>query len=152
MSKKVVALFVSLIFLGACNSTQINADERPDQVTQSIEMNSIVFTDHSLNRTKTRNIFGYEYFTKDIRVSVQNKGIRPSDTGLLEVWVLLKNHANYPVQVEGKSMFFDGSQAPVENQSAWKRLDIPANSTGVYQEFTTSRKAAYYQTEFREGR
>ena len=123
----------------------------PDQMAAPVTMNSIVFVDHSLNNTTTTNIFGYEYFTQNIRVSVQRSGIKPSDTGLAEVWVMLKNHSSSAVQLEGRVQFFDQAKSPSENMSAWQRVYVPANSTVVYKELAINRSSSYYQIEFREG-
>ena len=130
-----------------------NGDDRhsPDQMAAPVTMNSIVFVDHSLNNQTTKSIFGFEYFTKNIRVSVQRSGIKPSDTGLPEVWVMLKNHSSSAVQLEGRVQFFDQDKSPSENMSAWQRVYVPANSTVVYKEFAIKRTSSYYQIEFREG-
>lgn len=151
--KTLLVSFASIMLIG-CLSTQKTDKvyQGPDQVVSAIEMNSIVFVDHSLNQVTTKSKLGMDYFTQDLRVSVQNSGIRPSPTGSAEVWVMLKNHTSYAVQIEGRTQFFDQSKAPSEEMSAWQRVYVPAHSTVVYKELAINRGSSYYQVEFREGK
>jgi len=144
--------FIATLCIYGCMSTEPKRTyQGPDQVVAPITMNSIVFVDHSLNQVKTKNIFGMEYFTQDLRVSVQNMGIRSAPAGAAEVWVMLKNHTSYAVQIEGRTQFFDQSKAPSEEMSAWQRVYVPANSSVTYKELAIKRSSSYYQIEFREG-
>ena len=148
-----LSTFLSFLLVGCISNDYKTTSplQGPDQKAASIKMNSIVFIDHSLNKKTTRSILGFEYFTEDIRVSVQRSGIRPSPTGQAEVWVMLKNHSSSAVQVEGRVQFFDQDKAPSEDMTAWQRVYVPAYGTVAYKELAINRGSSYYQIEFREG-
>ena len=150
MKSTLLALSLTAILAG-CGATK-EVYSGPDQVVAPVTMNSIVFTDHSLNRTVTKPILWMDFFTKDVRVTVQKSGVRPSPSGSAEVWVMLKNHTSHPIQIEGRVQFFDKTEAPSEPMSTWQRVYVPEFATVVYKEYATSLGSAYYQVEFREGK
>lgn len=151
MKIKLFLVAVFSIFLIGCQSgprTPLGY-EGPLQRTEAVEMNSVIFVDHELNRTYKGKLFGE---TKQIiKVSVDSQGIRTTDGGTAEVWVLLRNHTDYPVQIEGRTMFFDSGMAPVDAKPLWKRVFIPANSLATYKESTYSGDISYYRVELKEG-
>ena len=75
-----------------------------------------------------------------------------SSTDTLEIWSVMKNHTDHDLQVEGRTMFFDRDEVPLDDQTAWKRMYIPANSFATYREYSISPEAAFYIVEIREGR
>lgn len=87
------------------------------------------------------------------KIAVERQGTRRTDTGTLEVWILLRNRTDYPHQVEGRTQFFDADTVPVEGPSAWKRVMLPPNGTQTYRELSTrAGDVAHYYVEMREGR
>ncbi|MDM8541850.1 hypothetical protein QUF90_12250 [Desulfococcaceae bacterium HSG9] len=87
------------------------------------------------------------------KIFVETTNSRRSPTGTLEVWVILRNRTDYPIQIEARTSFYDATQAPVEQPTAWKRLLLTANSTGHYKEMSaTLTEIGYYHIEVREGR
>ncbi|RUO70980.1 hypothetical protein [Pseudidiomarina salinarum] len=150
---KVLAAVALSAFLAGCNSTQDGyAGAHPVQRTQTNEMNTIVFIDHALNRTDiTRTPFG-DRVRDTVKVTLDRSGMRNTETGQLEVWTTIRNRTDYDLQVEGKAMFFDADQAPLMDESMWRRVYVPANGTAVYREMSLNNRAQYFLVELREGR
>ena len=57
------------------------------------------------------------------------------------MWAVLRNRTDYPLQIEGRSQFFDADQVPIEEPSAWKRVHLPPNAVGTYRESSTKVEA-----------
>jgi len=139
----VPAVLVGL--LAACETVLIH--EEPEQRHAPIKMNEVVFVDHSLNRiiknkwTKAK--------TNIVKVTVESQGMRSTSTGTGEVWAVLRNRTDHPQQLEARTMFFDGGQAPTDVDPTWKRVFIPANSTATYKELSTSFDVAFYRIEIK---
>jgi len=150
MKYLIAILSVSVIAITGCNATGggVRTDE-PLQRSAPLKMNSVIFVDHSLNRTV---IDSFDDKITTVKVSVQRKGVRSTPTGSMEVWAVLRNHTDYPLQVQAKTSFFDSQEAPAENASAWQRVHLQPNSTATYKEAATSTTAAYYVIEVQEGR
>lgn len=150
-SIRTLLFIISFIGLTGCVSTQA-----PPQVIAPVQMNSVIYTDKSLNEVKTLRIFestfDTSFFVHNLKVSVQKQGIKASPTGTAEAWVMLKNHTEQNINIQGRVQYFDQSQAPSEAVSAWQRVFIPANGSGVYKELAINQDSTYYQIEFREGR
>lgn len=152
MYKLSFIVLLALIIAG-CQSTQDGfAGSHPEQRTQELTMNSIWFIDHSLNRTEvTRGLRG-PVARDTVKVTVERSGIRDSDAGNMEVWALLRNRTDYDLQVEGKASFFDAGQAPLSDETMWRRVFLPANGTAMYNEQSIHMDANYFLLELREGR
>ena len=88
------------------------------------------------------------------KVLVQALYARQTETGTLEVKARLLNCTDYPLQVEGRSSFMDGTQFPLEDTSSWNRVFLPPHGLGVYSEKSISsmrQGLSYYLIELREG-
>lgn len=144
----ILFLFVSATFVSADDVKII--DDKIEQRREGLSLNKVIFVDHALNRVELNEKRNTRHET--IKVSLQKAGARRSPTNSLEVWSVLKNHTDYDLQVEGRATFFDSDEVPMNDQTAWKRLYVPANSFGTYREFSISQQAAYFIIELREGR
>lgn len=83
-------------------------------------------------------------------VIVEAMMARRTETNTLQVMTRLVNCTKDDIQVEARSNFMDSDQMPTENASIWKRVFIPALSTGVYTESSIGRdKVATYFVELR---
>jgi hypothetical protein len=86
------------------------------------------------------------------KILVEGTNSRRTATNTLEVWALLRNRTDYPLQIEARASFFDTSQAPLEGPTAWQRVMLPPNANGHYKEFSTRVNIGFYTIEVREGR
>lgn len=127
-------------------------DDNIEQRREELTLNRVIFVDHELNRVVLKEGFFNETKHQTLKVSLQKAGARRSPTDSLEVWSVLKNHTDYNLQVEGRATFFDADEVPLGDQTAWKRMYIPANSFATYREFSMSPMASYFIIELREGR
>lgn len=83
-------------------------------------------------------------------VIVEAMMARRTETDTLQVMTRLVNCTKDDIQVEARSNFMDADQMPTEAASIWKRIFIPALSTGVYTESSIGRdKVASYFVELR---
>ena len=157
-SLKIALAAASTMLIAACASQdpQINPNNyggsHPVQRTMAMGMDTIVFIDHELNRTDIRKSFTGDQLIDTVKLTVESSGVRRSATGTLEVWAVLRNRTDYDLQAEGKTQFYDNGQAPLTDQSAWKRVYIPANGTSVYRESSLNQLAEHFIVEVREGR
>lgn len=148
--KYLILILFMLPYLGHAEQVKI-VDDKIEQRRESLTLNKVVFVDHQLNRVEVNEgWFGSNNHT--IKVSLQKAGSRKTSTDFLEVWSVLKNHTDYDLQVEGRTLFFDKDEVPVDDQTAWKRMYISANSFGTYREVSISPLAAYFVIELREGK
>ena len=133
-----------LIPEGAAPGVQVRDPHAP---YATVRLNTVNIIDKSL-----ANWHGKED-EKYSKIAVEQTNSRRTATGTLEVWATLRNRTDYPLQIEGRSQFFDSDQAPVEGPTAWQRVFLPANSVATYKEFSTKvEDVAYYYIEIREGR
>ncbi|CUA86714.1 hypothetical protein [Pseudidiomarina woesei] len=150
-----LALASALVLtLAACGTTTQNGytGANPVQRTITNELNTIVFIDHNLNRTDiTKTIFG-EKVSNTVKVTLDRSGMSNTATGQLEVWTMIRNRTDYDLQIEGKALFFDANQAPLMDESMWRRVYVPANGTAIYKETSLNSQAEYFLVELREGR
>lgn len=87
------------------------------------------------------------------KIAVESTNSRRTATGTLEVWGVLRNRTDYPLQVEGRTTFFDQYEVPIEEPSGWRRVLLPPNGISAYKEFSTrTDEVAFYYIEIREGR
>jgi len=125
-------------------------------------MNTVNIIDKSLQDWHARQykpwwsqIFGSgpKPSAKYAKVAVESTNSRRTPTGTLEVWAVIRNRTDHPLQIEGRTQFFDASQAPIENPTAWQRVSLPPNSVATYKECSTRvHDVAYYYIEIREAR
>ncbi|MFQ5450238.1 MAG: hypothetical protein ACE5E9_06385 [Nitrospinaceae bacterium] len=86
------------------------------------------------------------------KISVEQSEFRRTPTGTMEVLTILRNHTNFPLQIEGKTHFFDKNKSPGE-VTAWQRVQLPPKGIGTYKAFSTQgEEAHFYHIEIREGR
>ena len=87
------------------------------------------------------------------KIAVESTGSRRTLSGTLEVWALIRNRTNYPLQIEGRTNFFDAQQAPSDMSTAWKRIYLPPLSVTTYKAQSLQvYDISYYMVELREGR
>lgn len=87
------------------------------------------------------------------KIAVESTGARRTPTGTLEVWALIRNRTDHPLQLEGRTNFFDSQQAPIDQPTAWKRFYLPPLAVATYKgQSTLIHGIQYYMVELREGR
>jgi len=87
------------------------------------------------------------------RIAVEATNSRRTPTDTLEVWAVLRNRTDQPIQLEGRTHFFDADKTPAEGPTAWKHVFLPAQSVATYRELSTQvRGIGHYYIEIREGR
>ena len=90
---------------------------------------------------------------KKSKIAVESTDAKRTPTGTLEVWTVLRNRTDSPLQIEGRTTFFDAGKAPVEKPSAWQRVMLPPQSVATYRDYSTKTDdVSYYYIEIREGR
>jgi len=105
-------------------------------------MNTVVILDPALQRINGPG-----------KITVESSGAKRTPSGTLEVWALIRNRTNHPLQIEGRTNFFDASRAPVDLATAWKRLYLPPLGIETYRaQSTLVYEIQYYMVELREGR
>lgn len=149
ITTSVYAVAMSLSLLAGCATQKTPDSTDLDDRTAPIAMNSVVFTDHELNRTWKRG-FGYLEDGKQYRLSLVQQGQRPTSTGTTEVYVVLRNHTDFDYQIEARTQFFDQDGVPVDVKPVWKRFTVPANSLETYRELSTLTQPVQYRVEVRE--
>ncbi len=150
---KLYCLALLALTVIACQTTTNGySGHNPVQRTQTNELNTIVFIDHNLNRTVLVSTPMGKKAKSTVKVTIDRSGFRTTETGTTEVWSVLRNRTDYDLQVEGKTLFFDKGQAPLDDESVWRRVYIPANGTAVYREMSLNDRAEYFLVELREGR
>lgn len=148
--KKLLIVLISIFGINNVSAETVIHDDKIEQRREGLTLNKVIFVDHELNRVELNTRKKTKHHT--IKVSLQKVGGRRSPTGTLEIWSVMKNHTDHDLQVEGRAMFFDRDEIPLDDQTAWKRMYIPANSFATYREYSLSPEASFYIIEIREGR
>ena len=87
------------------------------------------------------------------KIMVQSASARRTETRTLQVSTQLVNCTDHPLQVEGRTHFFDGGQQASERPSAWQRLHLGPRTIATYGERSTGTEdTVSYLIELREGR
>ena len=87
------------------------------------------------------------------KIAVESTTAKRTPTGTLEAIAVLRNRTDHPLQIEGRTQFFDETQIPVEGPTAWQRVYLEPNAVAAYREMSTKTgEIAYYYIEIREGR
>ena len=87
------------------------------------------------------------------KIMVQSASARRTETRTLQVSTQLVNCTDHPLQVEGRTHFFDAGQQASERPSAWQRLHLGPRTIATYGERSTGTdRAVSYLIELREGR
>jgi len=150
----IFAACVSFFNLIIAQETNVNGRDYIERDAPT-GMNTIKFIDFSLQRTKEHNNSSYSKkssTSKYIRVGVESEGVRRTKTRNPQVWALLRNYTDYDYQLEARVQFFDPDMMPSEQQSAWKKIYLPANAIGTYKEFGINPSGVFYVVEVREAR
>ena len=129
---------------GPAPGVRVRSDMAPDA---TLRMDSVVILDRSLQDWKGGD------GRKRGKIAVEKTDARRTETGTVEAWAILRNRTDHPLQIEGRTQFFDESQAPLEGPSAWQRVQLPPNSVATYRENSTNTdRVKHYYIEIREGR
>ncbi len=88
------------------------------------------------------------------KVAVEDTNADLTNTGTIRAYALVRNRSTYPLQLEGRTHFFDREKRPLESPTAWQRMFLPPNGIASYESLSTSRvgEVGYYYIEMREGR
>ena len=166
-AKRWVAL-CTLVLVGGC-TTDVREGAAPGVRVQDssapqagIRYNTVVIVDKSLQNWDGK-VFdppwleaissGPKEENKRSKIAVESTNSRRTATGTLEVWAILRNRTDFPLQIEGRTQFFDAAKAPAEGPTAWKRVSLPPQSVATYKEYSTNVEGiSYYYIEVREGR
>lgn len=130
----------------------------PRQPYAKIRYNSVGILDKSLQdwsyRPKKFLFWEVEESERNIgKIAVESTNSRRTQTGTLEVWTVIRNRTNHPLQIEGRTTFFDRDKVPCEEPSAWQRVFLQPNSVATYKDSSTKvHEVNYYYIEIREGR
>ncbi len=152
----IIAAVIAVAALSGCSRTAVYVPEGPGPGVKveselapyaTVRMNTVNILDKSLEDWQ-----GGEKGKKG-KIAVESTNARRTPSGTVEVWTVLRNRTDFPLQIEGRTQFFDRDQAPVEGPSAWKRVFLPPNSVATYKETSTKvMEIGYYYIEIREGR
>jgi len=129
---------------GAAPGLRVRGERAP---YAQVRMNTVNILDDSLQ--------DWQGDEKDRRgkIAVESTNSRRTETGTVEVWAILRNRTDHPLQLEGRVQFFDQTQAPVEGPTAWQRIYLPPNAVATYTEISTRvMDVGNYYIEIREGR
>ncbi|GJL80058.1 MAG: hypothetical protein NPINA01_30470 [Nitrospinaceae bacterium] len=163
-----MTIFAGLFFVG-CATTDpcVNIlQEKP--LAPGIAMNSVTIIDTSLYyemvgatycdgvriaAPTTAEAAAQQGTVARYKVTVEKTDSSRTPTGTMEVLTILRNHTNFPLQIEGRTQFFDRNKSPVEGMSAWQRVQLPPKSIGTYKIASTKRdEVEFFHIEIREGR
>jgi len=133
--------------------------EDPRQPYAGIQYNSVVILDKSLQDMSYNNKKFLFWQTKEEdkrnvgKIAIESTNSRRTPTGTLEVWAVIRNRTNYPLQIEGRTTYFDKDKVPCEEPTAWQRLFLQPNSVNTYKELSIKiNEVNYYYIEIREGK
>jgi len=145
-----VAMTAGAVLLSGCESTSMISEgaapavrvDDPAAPFANPAMNSVVILDPALQRINGPG-----------KIAVESSGAKRTPAGTLEIWALIRNRTNHPLQIEGRTNFFDANRAPVDLTTAWKRLYLPPLGIQTYRaQSTLVHEVHYYMLELREGR
>lgn len=87
------------------------------------------------------------------KLAVERQGARRNPTGTVRVIAQFRNRTDFTQAIEARVSFFDAEFVPVEKASAWSRIILAPNGTGVYEENSVmTSDVAHYLVEVREAR
>ncbi len=125
-----------------------------------VRFNSVVILDKSL-QSWDGTLFDPQwvsYFwpqdrSKRSKIAVEDTNSRRTDSGTLEVWAMLRNRTDHPLQIEARTQYFDEDRVVVDGPTAWHRIYLQPQSVETYKERSTAINGVeYYYIELREGR
>jgi hypothetical protein len=141
-------LIGTALALSACKTVDVNEGARPgarvndDRAPDArLNLDTVVILDKSLQDRKAG------------KLAIESSGARRSATGTLEVYAVIRNRTDYPLQIEARTQFFDRDKVPVEGPTAWQRVHLDPQAVSAYRELSTRvQDIAHYYVEIREGR
>jgi uncharacterized protein YcfL len=162
-----LALIVMTVALTAC--TTVNVTEGPSPAVRvqddrapyaTIRYDTVVVTDKSLTNWHGKvyepdfwNYLWPDEAHKRSKIAVETISTLRTATGTLQVETIIRNRTDYPLQVEGRTHFFDEQKLENEKPSAWQRVYLSPQAIATYRETSTGRaEVAHYYVELREGR
>jgi uncharacterized protein YcfL len=149
--KIISTIYLAMLCVAAIQGCQTNdaeplrglATNNPAQ-----EMNSVRVLDDSLMSRK-KNIFGK--FVNKSSIVIEKEGIGATDTGLPEVWMVVRNLTDQPLNLEGRTTWFDVDKIPIDLRTSWHRFFVPPHSTETYRDTAVYSGAMHYQVDIRVG-
>lgn len=153
----VTGTFAAALFSGCTQYVKEGAAPgiRVDDELVRMRMNSVAILDQDLQVTYVSEnmLTGTREYGHASKISVESSGGRRTATGTSEVWAILRNRTNYPLQLECNVQFFDKGGAPVEGPTEWQRVVLSPNAVNTYKEFSaTAMNGLNYYIQVREGR
>jgi|GEM_PF-460560 hypothetical protein len=155
---RIIFVVVAVFLIAGCSQVYVAEGPAPamkvDNGYSVFRMNSVAILDQSLQRYYIweNTVTGPIEIGKKGKIAVESVGVKRSPTNTLEVYAMLRNRTQYPLQVQARCQFFDSVRAPVEGPTAWQRIMLPPGSVAPYKEFSVRTDASYYYVEIREGR
>tara|TARA_B100000676_G_scaffold143954_2_gene142449 strand:+ start:3004 stop:3450 length:447 start_codon:yes stop_codon:yes gene_type:complete len=141
----VAALLTGTMLTGCQQSSKLEHEQRTAPTTY----NSVTFTDYDLNRNFSDGLPGPH---KVFRITADKHGIRRTPANTSEVFVVLRNHTDHNNILEARTQFYDQSEIPTDVAPRWQRVVVPANSTSVYLEKSTTTAPLKYRVEVRQAK
>lgn len=146
---------LSFLLLGAALAASAGclktADPRPQTVglqSTQLNLNSVNVIDRNILQVR-KTLTGQQYDYG--KILVESSGASRTATGTLAVFTTLENLTDHPQALQVRTRFYDEGRAPIEDFSAWQRLDLPPRSIGTYRESSLSNRAAFFYVEVKEG-
>lgn len=141
-----LALAASLVLTG-CSGIDKNEGPRPgvrisdDRApNQRLNLDTVVILDKSLQDRKSG------------KLAIENSGARRTAAGTVEAYAVIRNRTDFPLQIEGRTQFFDSLGLPLGAPSQWQRVYLDPQSINGYRELSTGTgEVAHYYIEIREG-
>ncbi len=152
-----LAVVFLLGILSGCSETYVAEGPAPGMKVDSnyvgIRMNSVAILDRELQDwyIYQSNLTGPVEWGKSGKIAVEQTGVTRTATNTLQVYTVLRNRTDYPLQIEVRVQFFDANKVPIEGPSSWKRLMMDPQSIVPYKEFSARTDCYYYYIEVREG-
>ncbi len=148
---KVAIAVAGMLMLAGCVTPRLSEGPSPGTRVRSniapnarVSMDTVQIIDRDLQRTDGRG-------RTTGKLAVEATDSERSGSGTLEVWATIRNRTDYPLQIEARVQFFDEAEAPMEGPSAWKRIHLPPNGTGIYRERSLGvERIAHYYVEVQE--
>lgn len=130
-----------------CNMAAINAQRGLVSVPSRVPGVSSPLTEMPLNSVSITDKAVID------KIYVRTASARRTPTGTVEVVAQIINCTDHPLNIEGRTQFFDRDQVAAEPVSGWKRLHMAPRTSNAYRESSIgTEKAQYYMVEMRETR
>lgn len=150
MKVMLTAAFVatSTLALSGCIQAPTATPQTVGIATTGLQMNSVNVIDRRI-LTIRKTVLGEQYDYG--KVLVESSGAARTETGTLAVHTTLQNLTDHPQTLQARARFYDESKFPIEDFSAWQRLNLPPKGVATYREMSLSNRAAFFYIEVKEG-